>query len=200
MSDLICQKDHVKHCQNILTTFLGEKDLLTHMQHGFRPGRTQLLQRLDWVLKQQLKHSNVDEVYHDFTKALDKVYHGMICYRLHDLGMGQKSGCHSKRCCLWSDTNPQWGPPGNSAGSTIVYGCSLGHARNHRVGPHSLATPKIQKYRKAVNGPTDILRLQKDLNAIYKWADENNMAQNFKHSAINPQTNNSWSRRDQLAM
>lgn len=40
----------------------------------------------NWVLK-QLNWSNVAVIYLDIAKAFEKVIHGMICHKLHDLGI-----------------------------------------------------------------------------------------------------------------
>lgn len=94
--------------------------------------------------------------------------------------------------CIRGDINLKWSSSGNCSGTTTVYSGSLKYALIRTVSqPISLATLRIQKYLRPVKDPDDIVKLQKDLIAINKWADENEMqfnADKFQAHAFGPQT------------
>ena len=73
--------------------FLETNKLMNHSQHGFRPGRsclTQLLVHYDKTLKGMENGENVDIIYLDVAKALDKVDHHVTLKQLTALGIGGK--------------------------------------------------------------------------------------------------------------
>ena len=63
-------------------SFLDQKGCLNSTQHGFRPGRSCLLDVFDNIMHMLDSDSSVDMVYLDFSKAFDKVDHGILLHKL----------------------------------------------------------------------------------------------------------------------
>ena len=75
---------------------LEENGLMAEGQHGFRSMRstlTQLLGHFEAVM-QALESGNegYDSIYLDFSKAFDKVDHGVLLHKICDLGIHGKMG------------------------------------------------------------------------------------------------------------
>ena len=71
-------------------SFLDRKGCLNTTQHGFRPGRfclSALLDVFDNIMHMLDSNSSVDMVYLDFSKAFDKVDHGILLHKLRAVGM-----------------------------------------------------------------------------------------------------------------
>ena len=71
-------------------SFLDQKGCLNSTQHGFRPGRSclsALLDVFDNIMHMLDSDSSVDMVYLDFSKAFDKVDHGILLHKLRALGI-----------------------------------------------------------------------------------------------------------------
>ena len=70
--------------------FLERKGLLNNTQHGFRSGRSclsALLNVFDNLMNMIDSSTTVDMIYLDFSKAFDKVDHGIVLHKLRDLGI-----------------------------------------------------------------------------------------------------------------
>ena len=80
-----------------LFSFLDQKGCLNSTQHGFRPGRSCLSALLD-VFSNSMhmldSNSSVDMVYLDFSKAFDKVDHGILLHKLRAVGI-------TGNICIW---------------------------------------------------------------------------------------------------
>ena len=64
-------------------------------QHGSRSGRStlsQLLQHQDETIDSLEDGDNIDSIYLDFSKAYDKVDHGILLHKLKSLGITGKLG------------------------------------------------------------------------------------------------------------
>ena len=173
-----------------LITFLEENDLLSDTQHGFRPGRsclTQLLQHYDWILQQLLNQSNIDVIYLDFAKAFDKVDHGMICHKLRNFGIIGKLGewLHDflkdrsqtvvANGATSSNTQIISGVPQGTVLGPLLFIIALSDipSATQRVVVTSYADDT--KVSQVIQKPEDALRLQLELDAIYKWAEKSGM-------------------------
>ena len=79
-----------------LVKHLEENGLMTDGQHGFRALRstlTQLLGHFDTILEElEAGSSSFDAIYLDFSKAFDKVDHGVLLHKLRKLGVCGKFG------------------------------------------------------------------------------------------------------------
>ena len=70
--------------------FLERKGLLNNTQHGFRSSRSclsALLNVFDNLMNMIDSSTTVDMIYLDFSKAFDKVDHGIVLHKLKDLGI-----------------------------------------------------------------------------------------------------------------
>ena len=67
-----------------MVAFLTRKGHLNNTKHGFRSGRS--------CLSALLGCCTVDMIYLDFSKAFDKVDHGILLHKLKDLGITGKLG------------------------------------------------------------------------------------------------------------
>ena len=78
-------------------SFLDQKGCLNSTQHRFRPGcscLSALLDVFDNIMHMLDSNTSVDMVYLDFSKAFDKVDHGIL---LHKLRAGGITG----NICIW---------------------------------------------------------------------------------------------------
>ena len=76
-------------------TFLSHRGYLNNTQHGFRSGRSclsALLDVYDNIMHMINNKSTVDMIYLDFSKAFDKVDHGILLHKLRYLGITGRLG------------------------------------------------------------------------------------------------------------
>ena len=84
LTSVIC-KFSERMIRKQVVSFLDQKHCLTSTQHGFRPDRsclTALLDVFDNIMHMIDSNSYVDMVYLDFSKAFNKLDHGIILYKL----------------------------------------------------------------------------------------------------------------------
>ena len=70
--------------------FLDQNGCFNSTQHGFRSGRScisALLDVFDNIMHMLDNYSSVDMVYLDFSKAFDKVDHGILLHKLRAVGI-----------------------------------------------------------------------------------------------------------------
>ena len=78
-----------------LVGYLELYNKLDPQQHGSRTGRStlsQLLQHQDEILSGLEEGANLDFIYLDFSKAYDKVDHGILLHKLKDMGISGRIG------------------------------------------------------------------------------------------------------------
>ena len=78
-----------------MVAFLTRRGHLNNTQHGFRSGRSclsALLSVFDDLMHMLSIDCTVDMIYLDFSKAFDKVDHGILLHKLNDLGITGKLG------------------------------------------------------------------------------------------------------------
>ena len=193
----------IKICEKVIrkniVSYMDELGLFNSSQHGFRSGRSclsQLLTHFDKILSYLEQGINVDTVYLDFSKAFNKVDHGILLDKLKSIGIGGKvakwifSFLHDRKQVVIVNGKKSKCVP-------VLSGVPQGSV----LGPLSFLIMMMdidtdQKYSflssfaddtRVSKGITDIMdtfKLQRDLNAIYYWAAENNMEFNdckFQH-------------------
>ena len=78
-----------------VVAFMNRQGHLNNTQHGFRSGLSclsALLDVFDDLMHMLSIDTTVDMIYLDFSKAFDKVYHGVLLHKLKDLGITGKLG------------------------------------------------------------------------------------------------------------
>lgn len=182
-----------------ITAYLEDTMKMNAGQHGFRRGRSclsQLLAHHDRLITSLETNTMVDVVYLDFSRAFDKVDHGVLLHKLHNVGISGQLG-------LWIHaflTNRTQYVAVNGAMSSVssvrsgvpqgsVLGPLLFLIHIHDIDTditNSVVTSFADDTRisKNINNDEDVLQLQNDLTKIYEWADINNMKFNnskFEH-------------------
>ena len=176
-----------------MTSYLETNRLMNPGQHGFRAGRSclsQLIEHHENIMASLEKGCNVDVVYLDFEKAFDKVDHGVLLHKLRSLGITNTLGkwIHSFltnrsqvvaiKGAISQITEVVSGVPQGSVLGPLLFlihitdiNSSVTHSSVRSFADDTRIQCEITDINSAV-------RLQDDLNAIYAWAEENNMSFN----------------------
>ena len=166
-----------------VVAFLTRQCHLNNTQHGFRSGRSclsALLDVFDDVVHMLSSDTNVDMIYLDFSKAFDKVDHGILLPKLKDIGITGNLGIWFFQF-LTNRTHYVRIPGGISKDSPVLSGVPHGTV----LGPlrflimisdinKGTASSKLTSFADDTRVCSDIA-LQSDLNSIYNWAVHNNM-------------------------
>ena len=163
---------------------------LNNTQHGFRSGRSclsALLDVFDDLMHMLSSDTTVDMIYLDFSKASDKVDHGVLLHKLKDLGITGKLGIWFFQF-LTNRTHYVRIPGGISKDSPVLSGVPQGTV----LGPllflimisdinKGTTSSKLVSFADDTRVYSNIAEaddcdnLQYDLNSIYNWAVHNNM-------------------------
>ena len=181
-----------------VTQFLTERGYLNSSQHGFREGRSCMSALLsvydDLMLMFTESTCSVDMIYLDFSKAFDKVDHGVLLHKLRDMGIAGNLGIwfHSFLSNRYHFVRL---PGGSSAASPVISGVPQGTV----LGPLlflilmsdiGVLKAKVVSFAddtrlySKISYVEDCDSLQSDLNCVYDWAKTNNMvfnSQKFKY-------------------
>ena len=184
-----------KVIRNKLVDFLHENHLYNDSQHGFRAGRSCLSQLLDHhnkVLNLLEDGLNVDSVYLDFAKAFDKVDHNIVLQKLSSLGVRGKllmwiksfltcrtqrvmvNGVLSNPCPVIS------GVPQGSVIGPLLFLVLLSDIDMNTVSSFLSSFADDTRLSRGVSNVAGASALQTDLEAVYQWAEDNNMS--FNHT------------------
>ena len=176
-----------------IVDFMEENDLFNQSQHGFRAGRSclsQLLDHYDKILSLLEKGLNVDSIYLDFAKAFDKVDHNIVLNKLSLLGVRGKllqwiksflasrtqkvvvNGVLSEECAVIS------GVPQGSVIGPLLFLILLGDIDSNIAASFLSSFADDTRLTIGLSGVTQASALQTDLEAVYQWAEENNMTFN----------------------
>ena len=176
-----------------IVDYLDQHSLLNERQHGFRHGRSclsQLLDHHDRILDALERSAGVDVIYLDMWKAFDQVDHGLLLHKARDLGISGEIG-HWLHAFLSSRTQTVVVEGGSSDESVVVSGVPQGSV----LGPllflillgdidagicHSIASSFADDTRVVghIASVGSMHGMQRDLENLYSWADQNNMAFN----------------------
>ena len=158
-------------------------------QHGSRAGRStlsQLLLHYDEVLTALESGENMDVIYLDFSKAYDKVDHGILLHKLKKIGISGKvgrwiaaflmnrrqqvivKGHKSEASCLKS------GVPQGSVIGPLLFLIYIGDI-DDEVTAKVLVYVDDSKVKDKIVNKDDVMKLQEELDKIYMWEEANNM-------------------------
>ena len=182
-----------------ITIHMNERGLFNPRQHGFRRNRSclsQLLQHYQGIVEIQEQDNVADVVYLDFSKAFDKVDHIILMRKLSGIGVkgpllrwihtfltGRMQVVAVEGCLSDAEEVISGVPQGTVLGPVLFLihigdiDSSLQHATASSFADDTRITMKIKCKE-------DCDRLQQDLELVYEWATENNMAFNeekFEH-------------------
>ena len=171
---------------------------LNPSQHGFRNQRSclsQLLGHYDKILSFLEDGENVDSIYLDFSKAFDKVDIGILCHKLRSLGISGKLGVwlhdflsNRKQFILAngsksSQSDVRSGVPQGTVLGPVLFLILINDINSNIESDVSLFADDT-RIIKPVKNHEDVESLQEDLEKLYHWQDENNMAFNGKKFEI----------------
>ena len=170
--------------------FLDQKERLNSTQHGFRSGRSclsALLGVFDNIVHMLDSNSSVDMVYLYFSKAFDKVNHGILLHRFRAVGTTGNIG-------IWlfhfltdisyfvrfpggiSEDHPVLsGVPQGTVLSPLLFLIMISDIDKDVSASKLVSFADDTRLYSGVGDVTDCDNLQLDLNTVYDWASSNNM-------------------------
>ena len=188
----ICSKLLVHIVTSELTTYFTEHNILYHLQHGFRHGRScesQLLELTSTLQANVNARAQTDLIIMDFSKAFDKVCHKKLISKLDFYGVRgntlQWISCFlegRQQCVVLEGTQSSYldgfsgVPQGSVIGPTLflVYINDLPEYVNSTV--HLFADDTVMYL--TINSDEQCTQLQADLNRLEEWEREWLMAFN----------------------
>ena len=184
-----------KVVRNHIVQFLDDNNKFNDSQHGFRIGRScvsELLIHYDRIVDILQAGSNADTIYLDFAKAFDKVDHGIVLKKLSLLGIRGRllqwiTSFLSSRTQMvlvngfLSDPAPVTsGVPQGSVIGPLLFLILIGDIDQNVAQSFLSSFADDTRLLREVNGVQDASALQRDLEAIYQWALDNNASFNDK--------------------
>ena len=173
-----------------VVAFMNRQGHLNNKQHGFRSGRSclsALLDVFDDLMHMLNSDTTIDMIYLDFSKAFDKVDHGVLLHKLKDLGITGKLGIWFFQF-LTNRTHYVGIPGGISKDSPVFSGVPQGTVLepllflimisdiNKGITSSKLVSfADDKRVYSNIAEADDCDNLQYDLNSIYNWAVHNNM-------------------------
>ena len=172
-----------------LVAFLEVNGKMNPSQHGFRNRRSclsQLLEHYDNILKILEQGQNADCVYLDFSKCFDKIDIGLLCQKLKQNKIHSKLGTWLHNFLVGRKqhivvdnelSNPSDVVSGIPQGMVLGPILALIFLSDHDEGIENAASMFADDtcITAAVKEDADVENMQKDLDHIYKWAENNNM-------------------------
>ena len=169
-------------------SFLDQKGCLNSTQHGFRPSRSclsALLDVFDYIMHMLDSNSSVDMVYLDFSKAFDKVDHGILLPKLRAVGITGNIGIwlfpfltHRSHFVRLpggiSENHPVLsGVPQETVLGPLLLLIMISDIDKDVSASELVSFADDTRLYSGVGDVADCDKLQLDLNAVYDWASNN---------------------------
>ena len=172
-----------------LVSFLEVNGKMNPSQHGFRNRRSclsQLLEHYDKILKILENGHNVDCVYLDFSKCFDKIDIGLLCHKLKENKIHSKHGIwlhnflvdRKQQVVVDNElSSPSEVISGIPQGTVLGPVLALIFLSDLDDGIENVASMFADDTRimGEIQQETDVEKLQKDLDKVFHWAEDNNM-------------------------
>ena len=187
-----------------VSSFIDKKGCLNSTQHGFRSGRSclsALLSVFDDIMHMLEDGGSVDMVFLDFSKAFDKVDHGILLHKLKALGITGHLGIwffnfltrrsHFVRLpgAISGDSPVLSGVPQGTVLGPLLFLIMLADINKDISESNLISFADDTRIYSKINDVTDCDTLQQDLNHVYDWASINNMffnAHKFYYVSFSP--------------
>ncbi|KAK3868070.1 hypothetical protein Pcinc_026514 [Petrolisthes cinctipes] len=173
-----------------ITTYLEDSNKMNDGQHGFRRGRSclsQLLAHHDRLITSLELNTMIDVVYLDFSKAFDKVDHGVLLHKLRNLGISGELGLWVSAFltnrtqfvavsgAMSSVSSVLSGVPQGSVLGPLLFLVHIHDIDSNITNSTVTSFADDTRITKVINTNEDAVLLQNDLEEIYEWANINNM-------------------------
>ncbi|KAK3872353.1 hypothetical protein Pcinc_022570 [Petrolisthes cinctipes] len=173
-----------------ITTYLEDSNKMNDGQHGFRRGRSclsQLLAHYDRLITSLELNTMIDVVYLDFSKAFDKVDHGVLLHKLRNLGISGQLGLWVSAFltnrtqfvavsgAMSSVSSVLSGVPQGSVLGPLLFLVHIHDIDSNITNSTVTSFADDTRITKVINTNEDAVLLQNDLEEIYEWANINNM-------------------------
>ena len=173
-----------------IVDYMEENNLFNAGQHGFRNGRSclsQLIAHFDHVTQLLENNQNVDVVYLDFAKAFDKVDFLVTMKKLRNVGISGKLGqwiysflTNREQAVIVDGTTGNLsevksGVPQGSVLGPLLFLVLISDIDHETVSAFISSFADDTRAVKGVSNEDDVKSLQTDLQAIYRWSQNNNM-------------------------
>ena len=173
-----------------IVSHLETNDLMDPDQHGSRQKRSclsQLLEHHDEILKVLEEGGNIDVVYADFAKAYDKVDHAKLLKKMKDkFGIQGRLGIWIKKFLenraqqvLIEETTSEKSIVKSGSIQGSVLGPVLFLMFIQDISEDMTVNTKVfvddTKLKEKILGEEDVIKVQENLDTLYKWQENNNM-------------------------
>ena len=187
----------IKICERVfrkkITEYLEENQILNTSQHGFRQNRscsTQLIAYINHIFSSSINGQELDCIYLDYSKAFDRVDHGILLKKLLAINitgkvykwlesfLKERTQTVIIQNCKSFTTPVVSGVPQGSVLAPVLFAISTNDIHNCVDGGNILTFADDTKVFSTINSTTDMNNLQQNLNQIYEWSKTNNMILN----------------------
>ena len=159
-------------------------------QHGFVPGRstqTQLLAHYNDIYEALMEGKRLDTIFLDFAKAFDKVDHNILLEKVKKHKIGGKIGLWISEFlrgrkfrvvangCMSKEEDVISGVPQGTVLAAILFVIMISDIDENVKKCIVRSFADDTRVNKKISNDKDKELMQKDLDAVYKWAIENKM-------------------------
>lgn len=168
---------------------------MNQRQHRFRRGRSylsKLVEHHTHLLESIKAGVNTDVIYLNFEKAFDKVDHGALLHKMRNLGITGNIGrwvhafLSNRRQvvtidgCVSKPSSVVSGVPQGSVLGPILFLILISDIDGIVKTSKVISFADDTRVSHSIKDQDDIIALQSDLQAIYKWAENNMLFNSFK--------------------